>query len=79
MLHLVRFHCISGEVKVVEGSEFRDVIILEWQLAGNHWRWSASPYETTHSLLTIMIMSLQSSFLNFSVGLGAVRLFINVI
>ena len=24
MLHLVRFHCISGEVKVVEGSEFRD-------------------------------------------------------
>ena len=81
MLHLVRFHCISGEVKVVEGSEFRDiyVIILEWQLAGNHWRWSASPYETTHSLLTTMIMSLQSSFLNFSVGLGAVRLFINVI
>ena len=41
--------------------------------------WSASPYETTHSLLTTMIMSLQSSFLNFSVGLGAVRLFINVI
>ena len=25
MLHLVRFHCISGEVKVVEGSEFRDI------------------------------------------------------
>ena len=47
MLHLVRFHCISGEVKVVEGSEFRDVIILAWQL-----RWSASPlYGTTHSLL----------------------------
>ena len=78
MLHLVRFHCISGEVKVVEGSEFIGyVIILEWQLADNHWRWSASPYETTHSLLTTMIMSLQSSFLNFSVGLGAVRLFIN--
>ena len=79
MLHLVRFHCISGGVKVVEGSEFRDVIILEWKLAGNHWRWSASPYETTHSLLTTMIMPLQSSFLNFSVELGAVRLFINVI
>ena len=26
MLHLVRFHCISGEVKVVEGSEFRAVL-----------------------------------------------------
>ena len=25
VLHLVRFHCISGEVKVVEGSEFRDM------------------------------------------------------
>ena len=25
MLHLERFHCISGEVKVVEGSEFRDI------------------------------------------------------
>ena len=29
---------------------------------------------TTHSLLTTMVMSLQSSLLNFSVGLGAVRL-----
>ena len=26
VLHLVRFHCISGEVKVVEGSEFRDIV-----------------------------------------------------
>ena len=25
VLHLVRFHCISEEVKVVEGSEFRDM------------------------------------------------------
>ena len=50
------------------------MIILAWQLAGNHWRWSASPYGTTHLLLTTMVMSLQSSFLNFSVGLGAVRL-----
>ena len=49
------------------------MIILAWQLAGNHWRWSASPYGTTHSLLTTMVMSLQSSFLNFSVRLGAVR------
>ena len=24
-LHLVRFHCLLGEVKVVEGSEFRDI------------------------------------------------------
>ena len=62
MLHLVRFHCISGDVKMVEGSEFRDVIILAWQLAGNHWRWSASPYNgTTHSLLTTMAMSVKSS------------------
>ena len=49
------------------------MIILAWQLAGNHWRWSASPYGTTHSLLTTTVMSLQSSLLNFSVGLGAVR------
>ena len=34
MLRLVRFHCISGEVKVVEGSEFRDMRLYwngNWQ------------------------------------------------
>ena len=41
------------------------VIILAWQLAGNHCRWSASPYGTTHSLLTTMVMS---NLLNFSVN-----------
>ena len=78
MLHLVRLHCISGELKVVEGSVSLGmcVIILAWQLAGNHWRWSASQNGTTHSLLTTMVMS---SLLNFSVGLGSVRILIIVI
>ena len=57
---------------MVEGSDF--VIILAWQLAGNHCRWSASPYGTTHSLLTTIVTMVMSSLLNFSVGLGAVRL-----
>ena len=56
---------------MVEGTEF-NVILLAWQLAGNHCRWSASPYYgTIHSFLTTMVMS---SLLNFSVVLGAVRL-----
>ena len=43
-----------------------------WQAtSANHWRWSASPDETTLLLLTTMV---SSSILNFSVGLGAVRL-----
>ena len=46
------------------------MIILQ-VLAGNHWRWPASPDGTTHSLLMNMVMP---SLLNYSVGLGAVRL-----
>ena len=71
MLHLVRFHGISGEVKVVEGSEFTCmatgrqslevvcITILNQTFVANH-----------HG---------HASILNFSVGLGAVRLLIIVI
>ena len=45
-------------------------------LTSNHWRWPASPGGTTLSLLTIMVMS---SLLNYTVGLGAVRLMLYVI
>ena len=74
MLHLLRFHCISGELKVVEGSDFRDTCDYYW-----HGNWQAPTGSglyhhngTTHSLLTTMVMS--KSLLNFSVELGAVRL-----
>ena len=56
MLHLLRFHCISGELKVVEGSDFRDTCDYYW-----HGNWQAPTGSglyhhngTTHSLLTTM-------------------------
>ena len=57
MLHLVRFHCISGEVKVVEGSDFRDMVLYwhgNWQATTGGGR-PASPYGTTHSLLNTIV------------------------
>ena len=51
------------------------MIILAWQLAGNHCRWSASPlWNHTFVAITTIVTMVMSSLLNFSVGLGAVRL-----